>query len=194
MPSHAIHAGVPVPAYILGSRHVDGGALIAIAVLIWALWFVVARRHWANIIETRTRLGYLAGDCALLAPGCVASGIGLLADQSWASSVLLLAVGAAAFDLTHTFIFLAEIELPKVHDKALPPWHYALVILVVLAVLGWIAWRDIWFATGSHAPWYLWVLSAAAAIVLVSIVTIGVRDARKPTPPDGPLSLTPPET
>jgi hypothetical protein len=191
--ARAVLAAAKLPTYILGSRHFDGVALIVIGVAILVGWIIVAIKNWANIVHTTTRLGYLAGDCALLAPGCIVSGIGLLTNQSWGPPTLLIAVGAAAFDLTHTFIFTAEIGYPKFHGKPLPAWVYVVVIMVILAVLGWIAWREIWFATGSHPPWYLWVLSAVATIVLAAIVILGVRDARKRQSDAGALSTTPPE-
>lgn len=178
--------------YIVGSRTLDGVLLVCIGVAIWVGWALVVSGNWSNIVQSTTRLGYLAGDCALLAPGCIASGLGLLTDQPWGPPTLLIAVGAAAFDLTHTFIFLAETDVPKFHDKPLAPFLYAALILVTLGLLGWIAWRAIWFATNSHPPWYLWVLSLLAAVVLVVIVVLGVRAARKPRP--AILSSTPLET
>jgi hypothetical protein len=189
----AVHphlAAATVPTYIVGSRTLDGIALLVIAAGIWIGWFLVARDNWENIIHSLTRLGYLIGDCALLAPGCVTSGIGLLLNESWGPPTLLIAVGAAAFDLTHTFIYLAEICEPKVHGKPLGPWVYAAAILVTLGVLGWIAWRAIYYATGDNPPWYLWLLSAVAAAILVAGVVYGVRAVRKLTPPPDPLGRT----
>jgi hypothetical protein len=174
-----IPAAVRLPGYIIGSRHLDGAVLIAIGMLIWVGWGIVVMRHWPNIISSTTRLGYVAGDCALLAPGCITSGIGLLTDQSWGPPTLLIAVGAAAFDLTHTFIFTAEIGYPKIKGKAPPAWAYVVVILFTLTLLGWIGWREIWFETGSHPPWFLWALSAAASLLLSAIVLVGVQAARK---------------
>lgn len=120
-----------------------GWALIAIGVAIWIFWPIVAIEHWQNVIESHARLGYFIGDMTIVAPLCFASGYGSVAATKWASPMLLLTVGAAAYDLTHFLIFLAQIHVPKIKGKPLPVVAYVAAILAVLAFLAWIAWRVI---------------------------------------------------
>jgi hypothetical protein len=138
-----IAAEVLTVAQAHSTRHFGGWALIAIAVAIWILWPIVAIKHWQNVIESHTRLGYFIADMTIVAPLCFASGYGSIQDYSWAGPLLLVAVGAAAYDLTHFLIFLAQIQVPKINGKPLPVAVYPVTILAVLAFLGWLAWREI---------------------------------------------------
>jgi hypothetical protein len=124
-------------------RHIGGWGLIAIGVAIWVLWPIVAYHNWENVVQTHNRLGYFFCDMTIMAPLCLASGYGLVRDYRWGSAVLLLAIGAAAFDLAHTLIFMAQIQVPKIGGRALPWWAYALVVALVLVLLGLLAWREI---------------------------------------------------
>lgn len=124
----------PVPA---------GIALIAIGAAVILGWGLVLVKHGRNVLESNPRLGYCVCDISLLSVGCIVTGIGLVGGHRWARPLLLVAVGAAAFDLTHTFIYCAEISWPKPRGFTLPTWVYSVVILAVLAVLMSIAWSDI---------------------------------------------------
>ena len=164
--------------YKVWGRHVGGVTLIVIGGLILVGWAIVAPLKWSNIVQTNPRLGYLICDVCLVAPGCLISGIGLLTDAVWGPPTLLIAVGAAAFDLTHTFTYIAVIGFPKIGGKPLPVWAYGALILGTLVLLDWIAWREIRIETGGHIPALLVWLSIPAALVLVGILVLGVLAGR----------------
>ena len=125
------------------THHLGGWALVVIGALIWLLWPIIAIRHWQNVVESHARLGYFIGDMAIVAPLCFASGYGSIEDYRWGLPMLLLAVGASAYDLTHFLVFLAQIGVPQIRGKRLPVAVYAVAIVLVLVVLGYIAWRAI---------------------------------------------------
>lgn len=178
-------------SFILFTRTVDGIALIVIGVGLIIGWGLVLWRHGRDVIANNPRLGYCIGDVTLLAPGCIVTGIGLLAKAPWAPPFLLVAVGAATFDLTHTFIYCAQISWPRLPEVGVPAtWWYSVAILVVLFALEWIAWSDIRVINRSHIPaGILWASIPLAIIMAVgtALATEAVRrktlDALKNAPP-----------
>lgn len=145
-------------------RRFGGPALIAIGVCLLIGWAVVATQEWNDVIGSHTRLGYLIGDTWLLAPGLILSGVGIRQRLAWGHLVFLITVGVAAFDLTHTFIYMLQIEWPKIGGKAAPWEAYAALIVLTIALLvalGWweirvalsywarrpVAWRELWSIT-----------------------------------------------
>jgi hypothetical protein len=124
-------------------RHPWAFALILIGAATLIGWSIVAPLHWDEIKKSQSRLGYLVGDGFLVAPGCLLAGWGLLRERSWGPALLLIVIGAAAFDLTHTFIYMAEVKFPKVGGSPPPMWAYAACILVIWGFLDWLAWRVI---------------------------------------------------
>ncbi|HEX4010459.1 MAG TPA: hypothetical protein VHX62_10645 [Solirubrobacteraceae bacterium] len=166
-------------SFILFTRTVDGVALILIGAGVIIGWGLVLWRHGRDVIKENPRLGYCVGDVTLLAPGCIVAGIGLLAEAPWAPPFLLVAVGAATFDLTHTFIYCAEISWPRLPAVGVPPtWWYSVAILLVLVALEWLAWSDIRVITGSHIPpGILWASVPLAIIMAVgtALATAAIR-------------------
>jgi hypothetical protein len=131
------------PPFLIIDLTGAGVALIIIGTALAVGWAVVLFTHGRNVLEDNPRLGYCVCDVSLLSVGCVVTGIGLVGNHAWAKPLLLVAVGAAAFDLTHTFIYCAEISWPKPFGFTVPTWIYSVVILAVLGVLMAIAWSDI---------------------------------------------------
>jgi hypothetical protein len=164
----------PIAAQSHTWEHLGGVGLLLIAALVWILWPIVAWRHWQNVVETKTRLGYFIADMSIVAPLCATAGYGYVRDLGWAPGALLIAVGAAAFDLTHTFIFVAQLGLPKIKGSAPPWWAYALLIVLVLSLLGLIAWRALLALVAPEELVYL-VLGTMLAGALAGAALIGAK-------------------
>jgi hypothetical protein len=163
--THAIAIALPLAAAHT-VRHVGGVLLIVIGVAVWIGWPIVAVRHSEDVVNSHARLGYMIGDLTITGPLCLASGYGLLQDYRWGSAVLLLAVGAAAFDLTHFLVYLAQIRWPLIGGRALPWWAYLAAILATLAILGVIAWRELDVVTSATG--------AAGSGAYLTLVPIGL--------------------
>jgi len=146
-------------------RHVGGVLLIVIGVAVWIGWPIIAVRHSEDVVKSHARLGYMIGDMTITGPLCLASGYGLLQDYRWGSAVLLLAVGAAAFDLTHFLVYLAQIHWPQIRGRALPWSAYLVATLATLAILGVIAWRELDVVTSATGG-----AGSGAYLTLVPIV------------------------
>jgi hypothetical protein len=138
----SIHA-LPGQTLVLASAGTDVLAvfLLLVGVGIWIGWPIQAHRQARDIVESHTRLGYLIADVTIVAPLCLASGYALLEGYRWGPLVLLLAIGAGAYDLTHFLVYLGQRGIPKVSGRALPWYDYAIAIVVVLVLLGALAWH-----------------------------------------------------
>jgi hypothetical protein len=162
--THAIAIALPLAAAHT-VRHVGGVLLIVIGVAVWIGWPIVAVQHSDDVVKSHARLGYMICDMTITGPLCLASGYGLVQDYRWGSAVLLLAVGAAAFDLTHFLVYLAQIHWPQIRGRALPWWAYLAAILATLAILGVIAWRELDVVTSATGA-----AGSGAYLTLVAIV------------------------
>ena len=147
------------PPYVMFTARFAGIALILIGAALILGWLLVLVKHGRNVLTNNPRLGYCVGDISLLSVGCIITGIGLVAGEIWARPLLLVAVGAAAFDLTHTLIYCAEISWPQPFGFTLPTWVYSVVILLILGALMAIGWSDIDRITGTNGipTWVFWV-------------------------------------
>ena len=133
-------------------RIVGGGLLIAVGVLVWIGWPIVAAIWWEDVVQSHVRLGYLIGDMTLLAPLCISSGYGLVQGYRWGPLVLLLTVGTAAYDLTHFLVYLGQRGVPQIGGKPLPWYAYAAAIIATLAALGVLAWHELKVAAHASGP------------------------------------------
>jgi hypothetical protein len=133
-------------------RHVGGGLLILIGVLVWIGWPVVAAIRGEDVVQSHARLGYLIGDMTLLAPLCISSGYGLVQDYRWGPLVLLLTVGTAAYDLTHFLVYLGQRAVPPISAKPLPWYACAAAIVLTLAALGVLAWHELKVSAHASGP------------------------------------------
>ncbi len=147
------------PPYVMFNWRFAGIALIVIGAALIVGWVLVLVKHGRNVLDNNPRLGYCVCDISLLSVGCIITGIGLVGGQLWAQPLLLVAVGAAAFDLTHTLIYCAQISWPQPLGRPLPTWIYSVLILLILAVLFAIGWSDIDNIKGLHGipTWVFWV-------------------------------------
>jgi hypothetical protein len=152
-------------------RHLGGVLLVVIGVAVWIGWPIVAVRHSEDVVKSHARLGYMIGDMTITGPLCLASGYGLLQNYRWGSAVLLLAVGAAAFDLTHFLVYLAQTHWPQIGGRALPWWAYLAAILATLAILGVIAWRELDVVTSATGGAGSGAYLTLAPIVLGALVS-----------------------
>jgi hypothetical protein len=176
--SHEIGTEIPADfvAFVHRKRKLAGWALIVIGFSVWIGWSIVAPTNWHDVVQSHTRLGYLVGDFFLVAPVCVVAGLGLLKGHSWGPPALLAAVGAAAFDLTHTFIYMAQIGVPSIGGKAPPSWVYVLLIVLTLSVLQWIAWHEIRANMAPHSGirsswwWLVFFAVSIGALIVVLVV------------------------
>jgi hypothetical protein len=157
-------------------KHPWGFMLIVIGGAVLIGWSIIAPTHWTEIVKSQSRLGYLVGDGFLVAPGCILAGWGLLRDHSWGPAATLIVIGAAAFDLTHTFIYMAEVHFPKFGGSPPPIWAYVACILVIWGFLNWLAWRVIRLKIKGNSglePWS-WLKGFIPSVILVIIVvTLG---------------------
>jgi hypothetical protein len=159
-----------------------GWALIGVAALLWAGWTVQMLREWKVVWESQARLGYLLADTLIVAPGCIASGIGLLGSDGWGAPLLLLTVGAAAYDLTHFFVYMFQSEMIKIKGKGLAWWVYAILTVVAWAGLGFFAYEAIGVAMRvppAQPP--LGIAIGAGVAVLLIVLALSLR--RKPPHP-----------
>jgi hypothetical protein len=109
-------------------------AFFGLAVVLIVGWPVAAIVNWSDIVDSHVRLGYLVGDLGLVVPLALASWIGLRGAQPWAPPILLLAIGATAYDAIHFFIYLAQLEFLSI------PWPVYIAILALsLAALSLLA-------------------------------------------------------
>jgi hypothetical protein len=119
---------------IAPSRVWSAWAFFGLAVVLIVGWPIAAIVNWSDIVDSHARLGYLVGDLGLVVPLALASWAGLRAGRLWAPPILLLAIGATAYDAIHFFIYLAQLEFLSI------PWPVYIAILALsLAALGFLA-------------------------------------------------------
>ena len=168
-------AGSGPQAWRLGAairKHPFGFTLLVVGAGVLIGWSIIAPIYWQEIIKSQSRLGYLVGDGFLVAPGCLLAGWGLLREHSWAPASLLIVIGAAAFDLTHTFIYMAEVKFPKIGGSPPPIWAYALCVVIIWGALNWLAWRVIRLQIKGNSdlePWS-WLRGFIPSVILVIIL------------------------
>lgn len=112
--------------------------LFGVAVVLLVGWPIAAIVDWDHIVRSHARLGYLIGDLGLAVPLCLASWYGLRRDRPWARGVLLLCLGALAYDVLHFLIYLMQEEF-----LSIPLPVYIVLLAVVLVAIGWVATREI---------------------------------------------------
>jgi hypothetical protein len=116
------------------SRVWSAWAFFGLAVVLIVGWPIAAIVNWSDIVDSHARLGYLVGDLGLVVPLALASWIGLRRGRPWAPPILLLAIGATAYDAIHFFIYLAQLEFLSI------PWPVYIAILALsLAALTFLA-------------------------------------------------------
>ncbi len=130
------------PPLAFSGRNWGGLGLLAIGVGLWIGWPLQARRQSEDIVRSHARLGYLIADVTIVAPLCLAAGYALVANDRWGSLVLLLAVGAGAYDLTHFLVYLGQRGVPRIGGRPLPWYAYGATIVAVLVFLGWLGWHE----------------------------------------------------
>jgi hypothetical protein len=149
-------------------------ALIVIGSAVVIGWAIIAPTNWSNVLTSHSRLGYLIGDGFLVAPGCVLSGYGFYKRFKWAPAAFLITIGAATFDLTHTFIYMAEIGVPRFGGSPPPLWAYAAAILALWALMNAWAWyviRTEVVPDSGIRPWS-WLIGFVPAAVLVIVAVV----------------------
>ena len=152
-------------------KHPWGFALLLVGAGVLIGWSIIAPMHWQEIVKSQSRLGYLVGDGFLVAPGCLLAGWGLLREHSWAPASLLIVIGAAAFDLTHTFIYMAEVKFPKFGGSPPPIWAYAVCVVIIWGFLNWLAWGVIRLKIpgNSGLERWSWLRGFIPSVILVVI-------------------------
>jgi hypothetical protein len=171
----------PLKAFFHNKR-LFGIFLMCVGAAVVIGWAIIAPTNWSNVLTSHSRLGYLIGDGFLVAPGCILSGYGYYSEATgeragthrgfgWAPAAFLITIGAATFDLTHTFIYMAEIGVPRFGGSAPPMWVYALVILLLWAIMNMWAWYVIRTEVAPDSgitPWS-WLKGYIPAAILVVI-------------------------
>ncbi len=176
-------------AEVRESRHLSGWVLIGIGIVLLAGWIVVLLREGRVIWESQARLGYALADVLLVFPGCIISGAGVLDGQGWGPPVLLLTAGAAAYDLTHFFVYLFQAEAVKLKGKPLPWWVYAGLIVLSWAFLAWVAYEAVKIAIstpGQLSTPPMWIAIVYGVTLAIIVVMLSLRSRRPP----GPRGLT----
>jgi hypothetical protein len=118
-------------------------SFLALGVLLPIGWLIAAIANWDDIVESHARLGYLIGDVPFVAPLSLATAYGLLKRRSWAQPVLLLTIGALAYDVIHFCVYLVQEEF------LLPPVAWIAIWLLVLGILTWFSLGELRLARGS---------------------------------------------
>ena len=101
-------------------------------------WPIAAIINWGDIVHSHTRLGYLVGDIGLVTPASFATWYGLRKQFLWAPGLLMLTIGATAYDAIHFFIFLAQERF-----LSIPPAGYIAILVAALAALTFFAVREL---------------------------------------------------
>ena len=83
-------------------------------------------------------LGYMVGDLLVLVPLIVVTLYGFRREQTWAPLLVLVVVGAFAFDMAHFLVFLA-----RSRPMDIPGLLFYVLIPVVIAVLAWLLRRHL---------------------------------------------------
>lgn len=172
-------------AEVRESRHLSGWVLIGIGIVLLIGWIIVLLREGKVIWESQARLGYALADVLLVFPGCIISGAGILAGEGWAPPVLLFTAGAAAYDLTHFFVYLFQAETIKIKGKPLPWWAYAVAIVVSWAGLAWVAYEAIQIAIstpGQLSTPPLWIAIVYGVMLAIIVLMLSLRSKRPPGP------------
>ena len=108
-------------------------AVFVVGALLLIGWPIACIANWHDVVHSHTRLGYLIGDVGLVTPLCFAAWQGLRTRAPWGPGVLLVAIGAGAYDTVHFVVFLVQ-------EKFLLPGPVWIGIAVVLlAIIGWWA-------------------------------------------------------
>jgi DMSO/TMAO reductase YedYZ heme-binding membrane subunit len=113
-------------------------AFFALAVVLVIGWPIAAIVNWDDIVDSHVRLGYLVGDIGLVVPLCFATWYGLRKQRRWAPGLLMLTIGATAYDAIHFFIYLAQERF-----LSIPPAGYIAILVAALAALTLFAVREL---------------------------------------------------
>jgi hypothetical protein len=108
-------------------------AFLALGILLPIGWLIACLVNWDNVVHSHIRLGYLIGDVGLVTPLSLVAAIALLRNRPFGPPVLLLAVGALAYDVVHFCVFLVQERF------LLPAAVWIVIWVAVLALLAWIA-------------------------------------------------------
>jgi hypothetical protein len=157
------------------NKHRFGVLLIVIGGCLVIGWAIIAPTNWSNVLSSHSRLGYLVGDSFLVAPACAVAGYGFYKGYQWGAAAFLIVLGAVAFDLTHTFIYMAEIDVPSFGGSAPPLWAYAVVIVALWGLLTWWAWYVIRTEVAPDAgirPWSWLIGFIPTAIIAIIVVAL----------------------
>jgi hypothetical protein len=122
----------------LRDHHVRVAWLVfAVGVALVIGWPIAIVVNWHDIVSSHARLGYLIADLGLVVPLCFASWQGLLRNAPWGPGVLLVALGAGAYDVVHFTVYLIQVK------ELLPAAAWVVIGAGIVATLGWLAFWEI---------------------------------------------------
>jgi hypothetical protein len=110
-----------------------GWAFLALGILLPIGWLIACLVNWDDVVHSHTRLGYLIGDVGMVAPLSLFTAYGLLKQRPFGPPVLLITIGALAYDVVHFCVFLVQEKF------LLPGAVWILIWLIVLGILTWFA-------------------------------------------------------
>jgi hypothetical protein len=107
-------------------------------------WFLIALLLWFALVWPITavidfdyiwnkELGYMVGDLLILVPLILLTLYGLRRAKTWATLLVLVVLGALAYDATHFLVFLARTE-----PRGIPGLAFVVPIPVALGILLWL--------------------------------------------------------
>jgi hypothetical protein len=107
--------------------------VFTVGVLLLIGWPIAIIVNWHDIVASHARLGYLIADIGLVVPLCFASWQGLLRNAAWGPGVLLVALGAGAYDVVHFTVYLIQV------NELLPAAAWVVIGAAIVVALGWLA-------------------------------------------------------
>lgn len=113
-------------------RHV-GGIMFAIGVVLLVGWPIAVAVSWEHIVASHARLGYLIGDMGMVMPLCFLSWHGLVRGRAWGVPLVLITMGAQAFDVLHFGIYLIQERF-----LGIPTIVYLALMALILGVLAYL--------------------------------------------------------
>jgi hypothetical protein len=106
-------------------------------------WLIACLRNWHDVVHHHPRLGFLIGDVGMVTPLSLVTGIWLLRRRPLGPPILLVTIGALAYDVVVFCVFLVQEHI------FLPGGVWIAIWVLVLALLGWFTAGELRMAADS---------------------------------------------